>query len=84
MVPINLVADLCNNAKNVGIVKQYEANIIEPLQVKKGEIDNFVDAKNEGSSIDVLVHSLTTLGMTTSRLWKTQLVCQKHCMTSIK
>ena len=53
MVPINLVADLCNNAKNVGIVKQYEANIIEPLQVKKGEIDNFVDAKNEGSSIDV-------------------------------
>ena len=53
MVPINLVADLCNNAKNVGIVKQYEANIIEPLQVKKGEIDNIVDAKNEGSSIDV-------------------------------
>ncbi len=48
-----MVADLCNNAKNVGIVKQYEANIIEPLQVKKGEIDNFVDAKNEGSSIDV-------------------------------
>ena len=29
-------------------------------------------------------NSLTTLGMTTSRLWKTQLVCQKHCMTSIK
>ena len=53
MVPINLVADLCDNGKNVGIVKQYEANIIEPLQVKKGEIDNFVDAKNEGSSIDV-------------------------------
>ena len=48
MVPITLVADLCNNAKNVGIVKQYESNIIEPLQVKKGEIDNFVDAKNEG------------------------------------
>ncbi|WP_195546681.1 PspA/IM30 family protein [Bacteroides intestinalis] len=53
LVPINLVADICGNGKNVTTVKQYEANIIEPLQVKKGEIKNFIDAQNEGSTIDV-------------------------------
>lgn len=53
LVPINLVADICGNGKNVATVKQYEANIIEPLQVKKGEIKNFIDAQNEGSTIDV-------------------------------
>ena len=53
LVPINLVADICGNDKNVATVKQYEANIIEPLQVKKGEIKNFIDAQNEGSTIDV-------------------------------
>ena len=53
LVPINLVADICGNGKNVATVKAYEANIIEPLQVKKGEIENFIDAKNEGSTIDV-------------------------------
>lgn len=53
LVPINLVADICDNGKNVATVKAYEANIIEPLQVKKGEIKNFIDAQNLGSTIDV-------------------------------
>ena len=53
LVPINLVADLCGNGVNVATVKEYEANIIEPLTVKKGDIENFIDAKNEGSTIDV-------------------------------
>ena len=53
LVPINLVASICDDNNNVTTVKSYEANIIEPLQVKKGEIKNFVDAKNEGSTIDV-------------------------------
>ena len=53
LVPINLVADLCDNTLNVATVKQYEAFIIDPLNIKEGTTENFVDAKIDGSSIDV-------------------------------
>lgn len=52
-VPVNLIADLCDNGKNVVTVKTYEANIITPLTIKKGTIKNFIDAQINGSSIDV-------------------------------
>ena len=53
LVPINLVADICDNTLNVTAVKKYEAFVIDPLNIKEGTTDNFIDAKIGGSSIDV-------------------------------
>lgn len=53
LVPINLIADICDNNKNITEVKKYEAFVIEPLEMKEGKTQNFIDAKIGGSPIDV-------------------------------
>lgn len=53
LVPVNLTADLCDNQMNKTVVKKYEAFVIDPLTIREGTTDNFVDAKIGGSSIDV-------------------------------
>ena len=52
-VPVKLVADLCNDNKNVKTVKEYDAYIITPLTVKATVDDVFTDAVINGSRIGV-------------------------------
>ena len=60
LVPIKLVADLCydeTDAKyakaHLETIKAYDAFIIEPLTVKRGDTEDFTDATIGGSTIDV-------------------------------
>ena len=62
-VPLKLVADLCYGDECVTVpllapehtqtIKEYEAFIIEPLDMKEGETEDFTDATIGGSTIDV-------------------------------
>jgi len=60
LVPIKLIADLCydeTDAKyakaHLETIKAYDAFIIEPLTVKRGDTEDFTDATIGGSTIDV-------------------------------
>lgn len=53
LVPIKLVADLCNNNYAKVLIKAYDAYIIEPLQAPEPDSDHFTDATIDGSTIFV-------------------------------
>lgn len=53
MIPIKLVADLCDNNYAKVLIKEYDAYIIEPLQAPDPETDHFTDATIDGSTIYV-------------------------------
>ena len=63
-VPLKMVADLCDDAKqetaegghslaHLEVLKSFEAFIIEPLTVTEGDTQDFTDATTSGSTIDV-------------------------------
>ncbi|MCE2616650.1 MAG: hypothetical protein ACTTKN_02875 [Phocaeicola sp.] len=62
LIPIKLVADLCNDSEthpvnaryaHTVVIKAYDAFIIEPLKHNNPKTDNFTDATIKGSTISV-------------------------------
>jgi hypothetical protein len=58
LIPIKLVADLCDNNYAKVLIKEYDAYVIEPLQAPDPSTDYFTDATIGGSTISVLIANL--------------------------
>ena len=58
LIPIKLVADLCDNNYAKVLIKEYDAYVIEPLQAPDPETAYFTDATIGGSTISVLINNL--------------------------